>query len=77
MHHRLLHNPLLKEEARSIVVEVEPELDEREVREGSHVTGSEGMSRPDQRWRGLACASKRCPWRPKESCIPCTYAHIV
>jgi hypothetical protein len=43
MHHRLLHNALLKEEARAIVVKVEPELDELDAEEEFHVTGFEDL----------------------------------
>jgi hypothetical protein len=43
MHHRLLHNALLKEEARAIVVEVEPELDELDAEEEFPVTGLEDL----------------------------------
>ncbi len=43
MHHKLHHNALLKEEARAIVVEVEPELGELHDEEELHVASPEDL----------------------------------
>jgi hypothetical protein len=47
MHHKLLHNALLKEEARAIVVEVEPELGELEGEEEFYVVSLKDLNLHD------------------------------
>ena len=47
MHHKLQHNALLKEEARAIVVEVEPELGELKAEEEFYVTSLEDLNQHD------------------------------
>jgi hypothetical protein len=47
MHHKLLHNALLKEEARAIVVEVEPELGELEGEEEFYVASLKDLNLHD------------------------------
>ncbi len=44
MHHKLLHNTLLKEETRAIVVKVEPELGEQEGEEEFYVASLEDLN---------------------------------
>ena len=41
MHHKLMHNELLKEEAKALVVEVEPELGELDNEEEFHIASLE------------------------------------